>query len=316
MISENPTAASPGWLELSVVVHMEAVEPVSELFARYGFNEGVVIEEPFLQERDGDNVRVDTSRPVTIRTFLAAADTDPAKLDEIRRGLFFLNQIKPVGELLVVERAEEDWAHTWKEFYRPVRVGRRVVVRPPWRDYDEAEGDVVVVLDPGMAFGTGTHPTTRLAMSGLEDAIRPGDRVLDVGTGSGVLAIAAALLGASAVDAFDIEPVSVRAAIENVGRNELAVPVRVEQGSSVTDGPFPGTYETVVANIIARVLIELAGGIAGAVAEGGTLVLAGIIEGREQDVVDVYATNGFSVVARDQIEDWIGLILRKASDVA
>lgn len=307
------TSATNGWLELAVEVHMEAVEPVSELFGRYGFNEGVVIEEPYLQERDGDNVRVDTSRPVMIRTFLAAADTDPAKLEEIRRGLFHLNQIRPVGELIITERAEEDWAHTWKEFYQPVRVGRRVVVRPPWRDYEEAAGDVVVILDPGMAFGTGTHPTTRLAMTGLEAAMTPGDTVLDVGTGSGVLAIAAARLGAASVDANDIEPVAVRSARENVGRNDLAVAVQVEEGTAGADGPFPGIYSLVVANIIARVLIELVDGITASVANGGTLVLAGIIEGREADVVAVYGARGFVVTERDQIEDWVGMTLRRAA---
>ncbi len=307
------TSPTDDWLELAVEVHMEAVEPVSELFARYGFNEGVVIEEPYLQERDGDNVRVDTSRPVIIRTFLAAADADPAKLEEIRRGLFHLNQIRPVGELVITGRAEEDWAHTWKAFYQPVRVGRKVVVRPPWRDYEEAPGDVVVILDPGMAFGTGTHPTTRLAMMGLEAAITPGDTVLDVGTGSGVLAIAAAKLGAASVDANDIEPVAVRSARENVGRNDLTVAVRVEEGTAGADGPFPGTYSLVVANIIARVLIELVDGITTAVAPGGTLVLAGIIEGREADVIGAYAARGFTVTDRDQIEDWVGMTLRRAS---
>ena len=308
-MSTSPERTS--WLELAVEVHMEAVEPVSELFARYGFNEGVVIEEPYLQERDGDNVRVDTSRPATIRTFLAAADTDAAKLEDIRRGLFHLNQIQPVGELIVTERDEEDWANTWKAFYVPVRVGRRVVVRPPWRDYDATGDDVVVVLDPGMAFGTGTHPTTRLAMTGLESAIVPGDTVLDVGTGSGVLAIAAAKLGAAAVDANDIEPVAVRSARENIGRNDSPIAIRIEEGTAGPDGPFTGTYSLVVANIIARVLTELVDGITASVVEGGTLVLAGIIENREADVVQAYAERGFAVTNRDQIEDWVGMTLRR-----
>ena len=307
------TDASSGanWLELAVEVHREAVEPVSELFARYGFNEGVVIEEPYLQERDGDNLRVDTSKPVTIRTFLAAADTDPARLDEIRRGLFHLNQIQPVGELIVTERAEEDWANTWKDHYVPVRVGHRVVVRPPWREYDKRSDDVVIVLDPGMAFGTGTHPTTRLAMLGLEQAMQPDISVLDVGTGSGVLAIAAAKLGATRVDACDIEPVAVRSATDNIARNDLPITVRVSEGTAGTDGPYPGPYDVVVANIIARVLIELADGIVASVASGGTLVLAGIIEGREQEVRDAYMSRDLEITDRGQIEDWIGLTLRR-----
>lgn len=300
------------WLELSVVVHNEAVEPVSELFARYGFNEGVVIEEAYLQDRDGDNLRVDPTQPVTIRTFLSAADTGQDRLDDIRRGLFHLNQIQPVGELVVTERDEEDWANTWKAYYRPVRVGRRVVVRPPWQDYDESAADIVVVLDPGMAFGTGTHPTTRLAMTGLEDAIRPGVSVLDVGTGSGVLAIAAAKLGARRVDACDIEPVAVRSARDNVARNTLPIPVTVREGTAGQDGPFPETYDLVVANIIARVLVELVDAIVGSVREGGTLVLAGIIESREQEVRDAYEARGMIITARDQIEDWVGFTLRHA----
>ena len=307
------SSASPSgtWLELAVEVHREAVEPVSELFARYGFNEGVVIEEPYLQERDGDNLRVDTSKPVTIRTFLAASDTDPARLDEIRRGLFHLNQIQPVGELIVTERAEEDWANTWKDHYVPVRVGHRVVVRPPWRDYEKGSDDIVVVLDPGMAFGTGTHPTTRLAMLGLERAMQPDISVFDVGTGSGVLAIAAAKLGATRVDACDIEPVAVRSAIDNIARNDLPITVRVSEGTAGLDGPYPGPYDVVVANIIARVLIELADGIVASVAPGGTLVLAGIIEGREQEVRDAYTSRDLEITDRGQIEDWIGLTLRR-----
>lgn len=302
---------SGGWLELSVEVDPEAVEPVTELFAQYGFNEGVVIEEPYLQEPDGDNLRVDTSKPVTIRTFLPAADTDPQTLEDVRRGLFHLNQIRSVGELKVTERNEEDWANAWKAHYRPVRVGNRVVVRPPWQEYEETQNDVVVVLDPGMAFGTGTHPTTRLAMIGLERSLQRGNSVLDVGTGSGVLAIAAKLLGADRVDACDIEPVAVRSARENAERNGLGGKISIEEGSAGQEGPFPGVYDVVVANIIARVLAEIADDIVPSVATNGMLVLSGVIEGREADVVEAYEKRDFEVFWRDQIEDWVGMVLRR-----
>src|SRR5690606_28017563 len=129
--------------------------------------------------------------------------------------LWALGQLRAVGELTITERAEEDWANAWKEHYYTHRIGERITVRPPWRESEPEPGQLMIVLDPGMAFGTGLHPSTRLGVLALEKALRPGDRVLDVGTGSGILAIAAAKLSASHVDAVDIEPVAVRSTREN-----------------------------------------------------------------------------------------------------
>lgn len=299
------------WLELSVQVDHEAVEPVTELFARYGYNEGVVIEEPFTQEPDGDNLAVDLTRPVMVRTFVSAADVPETTVDEIRRGLWHLGQMRAVGELSIEPRREEDWANAWKEHYRPIRVGRKVVVRPPWKDYEPEGDDIVVELDPGMAFGTGTHPSTRLCLLGLEDEIEPGDRVFDVGTGSGILAIAAAKLGASQIDAVDIEPIAVRTTRENADRNGVGALIRVAEGSAGLDQPFAGSYDLVLANIIARVLIEIADGVAASVNEGGSLILAGIIQGREPAVREAYERLGLSFVRRAHIEDWVSLIYRR-----
>jgi ribosomal protein L11 methyltransferase len=308
-------AGAGDWLELAVEVDGEAVEPVTELFARYGYNEGVVIEEPFTQDRDGDNLAVDPSRPVTVRTFVAAVDVSEATLAAIRDALWHLGRIRSVGELTVTPRREEDWANAWKAHYRPVRVGRRVVVRPPWQDYERTQDEVVVELDPGMAFGTGTHPSTRLGMVGLEEelASRRGVPVFDVGTGSGVLAIAALLLGAERVDAVDIEPVAVRSTRENAERNGVADRLRVEVGTVGADGPFRGEYPLVLANIIARVLVELAPGVAAAVAPGGALVLSGVIESREPAVRRAYEAEGLVFDRRHQIEDWVGLVYRRPS---
>ncbi len=312
MTDAGTSARDPGlWLELSLECDHEAVEPVAELFARHGYQGGVVIEEPFTQEPDGDNLAVDPERPVTVRTFLAAADADPALVDEIRQALWHLGRLRHVGELSVAERREEDWANAWKEHYRVHRIGRRVVVRAPWHEHDAKPDEVVVELDPGMAFGTGLHPSTKLPVLALEDEVRPGARVLDVGTGSGILAIAAVLLGAERVDAVDIEPVAVRSARENAARNNVADRVAVELGSVGSDAPFSGTYDLVLANIIARVLIELAPGIGDAVAPGGTLVLSGVIEGREAEVRGVFDALGLVFARRDQIEDWVALVYRR-----
>jgi ribosomal protein L11 methyltransferase len=303
-------ATASRWLELAVTCDGEAVEPVSELFAAHGFNQGVAIEEAFTQDPDGDNFAVDPTRPVVVRTFLHAADVTPGTIDEIRRALWHLGRLRSIGDLVVTER-EEDWANAWKAQYSVHRVGRRVLVKAPWHDYQPAPDEIVVELDPGMAFGTGLHPSTQLAMMAIEDELEPGARVLDVGTGSGVLATAAALLGASAVHGVDIEPVAVRSARENAERNGVAEIVRIEQGSVGDGEPFLGAYDLVVANIIARILIELAPSLAKTVHPGGTLVLGGIIDVKEDTVRDAFDDVGLTLVRREESEDWVSLVYRK-----
>lgn len=316
MTNQPASTASDAWIELAVAVDAEAVEPVSELFSRFGFNEGVAVDQPFTQEADGDNLAVDLSRPFNVRTFVAASDIPPGAIEEIRTALWHLGRMRQVGELTVAERREDEWADAWKEHYRPQRVGRRVVVRPPWYEYEAMGDDVVVVLDPGMAFGTGLHPSTRLGVLGLEAEIRPGMRVIDVGCGSGVLTIPAALLGAASVDAVDIEPVAVRSTIENAERNGVADRIRVAEGSVGPGAPFAGEYDLVLANIIARVLTELADPLVSAIAPGGTIVLSGIIEGKEAGVREAFDALGLSLVRRERMEDWVSLVYRRSATLS
>ncbi len=305
------TTTAGGWLELAVECDTEAVEPVSELFARVGYNEGVVVEEPFTQDPDGDNMAIDPSRPVVVRTFLAAADTTEEAIDKIRKALWALGRLRHVGELSITERAEEDWANAWKAHYYTHRIGERVTVRPPWHESEPEPGQVMIVLDPGMAFGTGLHPSTKLCVFALEQELTPGDRVLDVGTGSGILAIAAAKLGAARIDAVDIEPVAVRSTRENAERNGVADLIRVEAGSVGPGEPFPGTYDLVLANIIARILIDLSADLETAVAPGGTLVLSGIINMREPAVRRAFDATGLLYDRQLQIDDWLVMIYRR-----
>jgi ribosomal protein L11 methyltransferase len=307
----DPSNASPAWIELAVECDREAVEPVSELFARHGYNQGVVVEEPFTQDQDGDNLAIDPTRPVTVRTFLAEADAAPETIDAIRQALWHLGRMRHVGELQTTRRREEDWANAWKAHFSVHRVGRRVTVRAPWHDYEPQPGEVVVALDPGMAFGTGLHPSTRLTLRALEAALRPGDTVLDVGAGSGILGIAAALLGAARVDGVDVEPVAIRAARDNAARNGVADRARFEVGSVGPDAPFAGEYDLVLANIIARILIELSSHLAAATRPGGALVLAGIIESREAEVAAAFDALGLTRASREQSEDWVCLVYRK-----
>ncbi len=313
-ISVNATTHTPDrvWYQLSVDVDNEAVEAVSELFGRYGFNNGVAIEEPYVQDQDGDNMGIDTEKPFTIHTYVPEEDFTPAILEDLRQALYFLGQLRGVSDVRVTNLQEQDWANAWKEHFQVHRIGERVVIRPPWREFEPQENDIEVVLDPGMAFGTGLHPSTRLSMLGTEDVVQEGDTVLDVGTGSGILAIAAAKLGATKVDTVDVETVAVKATAENAEANGVSDKIAVELGSVGEGEPFWGEqYDVVLANIISRILIVLSEAIVAHTKPGGKMVLAGIIETREQDVIDAYEAAGARLINRRFAEDWVSLVLTR-----
>lgn len=219
------------WLELSVEVDHEAVEAVSELLARYGYNGGVVVEPAWTPGDEGPEFTYDPARPSILRTYLPLNATTEETRQRIEQALWHLGQVRPIGPLQARTIAEEDWANAWKQFYHVLRVGERTVVVPSWLEHEPRPGDVVLHLDPGMAFGTGLHPTTQLCLRLLERYARPGLRALDLGTGSGILAIAAAKLGASPVLALDNDPVAVQVAAENIARNGVSQMVRALEGS-------------------------------------------------------------------------------------
>lgn len=313
-INSSTDAPERTWFQLSVDVDAEAVEAVSELFGRYGFNEGVAIEEPYIQDGDGDNLGIAFEKPFTIHTYVAEDDFRPEILEELRQALYFLGQLRGVSDVRVSSLKEEDWANAWKDHFQVHKIGDRVVIRPPWREYQPKDDEVVIVLDPGMAFGTGLHPSTKLSMLGTEEVVKPGDTVLDVGTGSGILAIAAVKIGASKAHTVDVENVAVAATTENAERNGVSGRIAVERGSVGLGEPFHGEqYDVVLANIIARVLIELSEAIVGHTRPGGAIVLAGIIESREQDVIDAFAAQGAEVTNRRFLEDWVSLVLRRGA---
>ena len=310
----NAATTSPEkvWIELAVEVDAEAVEPVSELLGRYGFNQGVAIDEPYIQDGDGDNVEIALDRPFVIRTYVADSDFKPEIIEQVKEGLWFLGRIRSVGELKITNLKEEDWANAWKEHFQVHRIGERVVIRPSWREYTPQGDEVVIDLDPGMAFGTGLHPSTRLSMLGVEQVTTEGATVLDVGTGSGILAIAALKLGASIADTVDVETVAVRATKENAEINGVADRLRIEHGSVGEGEPFEGeVYDVVLANIIARILIELSAALVRHTKPGGSLVLAGIISSREDDVIAAFSAQGATVVTRRQTDDWVSLVLTR-----
>lgn len=320
------------WLELSVAVDQEAVESVSELLARYGYNGGVVVEPAWTPGDEGPEFSYDPSRPVTLRTYLPLDAQTEETRQRVEQALWHFGQMRPVGQLQVRTLEEEDWANAWKQHYRVQRVGERTVIVPSWLEHAAQAGDVVLNLDPGMAFGTGLHPTTQLCLRLLERYVYPGVNTLDLGTGSGILAIAAAKLGAAPVLALDNDPVAVAVAQENVARNGVESIVTAALGSlgagqqmghwlsgdfgSTEVEPAPATeqplFPLIVANLIAKVLIILAADLAAALAPGGSLISSGIIIDREDEVALALAAVGLEQVERHREGEWIALVHRKA----
>ena len=183
------------WLELTVQTHPEAIESVSELLSQYTTG-GVAIEEPIELYDEGQEYRVQTGKPVLVHAYVPIDGKEEAARQKIAEGLWHFSSLGShfVGELTTRTVNEEDWANAWKDYFHVTHIGQRLVIRPSWREYTPKDDEVVLTLDPGMAFGTGLHPTTRMCLEQVEQRVRTGMRVLDVGTGSGILAIAAAKL--------------------------------------------------------------------------------------------------------------------------
>lgn len=208
----------------------------------------------------------------------------------------------------VINVADEDWSENWKKYYKPFRIGSHLVVKPTWESYATAADDVVVELDPGMAFGTGTHETTSMCMELLEKYLKSGMRMMDVGTGSGILAIAAAKLGAKNILAVDIDPGAVKVARQNVTHNNVEQQVRVVEGDLVKSEAMP--CELAVANIVADAIRMLCGPLTKHLLPDGLLICSGIIREREQDVLDAVTAAGYAMVERLSKGEWVALCLR------
>src|SRR5438309_5490603 len=211
------------WLELTVRAHPEAVESVSELMSRYTPG-GVAIEEPFELIDEGQEYRVLPGEPVQVHAYLPLDGKEEEARQRVAEGLWHLASLGAhfVGDLQARVVNEEDWANAWKDYFHVTHIGKRLVIRPSWRDYTPRDDEVVIELDPGMAFGTGLHPTTRMCLEQVEQRVRPGMRVLDAGTGSGILALAAAKLGAAGVYCIDNSSVAVESATANAAANALS----------------------------------------------------------------------------------------------
>ena len=309
------------WLEVTVNTHSESVEVVSSILIELG-SKGVSIEDPqdyyqltdeqleWLKVQQKDLYETDT---VIVKGYFQPSqwskDSDVLlheKLEEIKvYGL----QTGPLS-IQVKEVGEEDWANAWKQYYFPVRVTRFLTVVPSWVDYEKEQDDELLIeLDPGLAFGTGTHPTTQLSLTALEQTIRGNESVLDVGTGSGVLSIASKLLGASKVTAFDIDEMATRVAKENIALNPTIGEIEVFENNLLVG--VDQKSDLIVANILAEILLQMPEDAHRNLNDDGRLILSGIIESKADEVKEAYEKVGFTLVERMTMREWNCFIMKK-----
>jgi ribosomal protein L11 methyltransferase len=291
------------WLALSVEADVEAVEAVSEIFGRLGRGSAVEPLELVADGADEQALRPDPGAGYRVTAWIPDDAQAPEALDRTRRALWHLRafDLRPMSELSVTTTDDTAWATAWRDGYEPIRSGRLTIV-PSWLEVPKGS-DLVIRLDPGMAFGTGLHPTTRACLELLQTNEPMPTAVLDVGTGSGILALAALRLGASRAIGYDIDRLAVEASTANAQANDLGDRFRAQ------DGTLPDSaaelFSLVVANLVAAVLVEMAPRLAAHTAPGGTLIASGIIESRSDEVEAALTAAGYEVVDWITEGDWV-----------
>jgi ribosomal protein L11 methyltransferase len=296
------------WLEISVRVPTELADNIAEILSRYTPN-GIAYDYGPMEADDADWERPRRPPPVlTVRAYLPMVGDWETARQRIEEGFWHLRQILPFPPPQFRELDETSWEEAWKAHYDVLRVGP-FVIKPSWRTARLEPGDVLIELDPGMAFGTGTHPTTRMCLQTLAEWLRPGDRILDLGTGSGILAIAAARRGAGRVWALDIDPVAVQVARENRTRNGVVNRVEVLQGSLAEARALGEQFDGIVVNIVAPVIGRFCGeGIADLLRPGGWIVVSGFFHGEQEEMVrQALEAAGLAVTRRWAEESWVAL---------
>ena len=309
------------WTEISILTTNEAVEAVSNILHEAGAS-GVVIEDSgeLTRERIDQFGEIYALNPsdfpkngVVVKAYLSATSFLAETVEEIKAAITnLINFDINIGEnlLSISEVNEEDWATAWKKYYHPVKISERFTIVPTWEDYTPVSTDELIIeLDPGMAFGTGTHPTTVMCLQALEKVVKQGDSVVDVGTGSGVLSVGAALLGASQVHALDLDLVAVNAAKENVELNKVDHVVEVFHGNLLDTVKEPA--DVVVANILAEIIMTFTDDAFSIVKPGGYFVTSGIIGAKKEDVKNALIASGFEIEEVLMMEDWVAIIAKR-----
>lgn len=301
------------WLEVSVITDGEGAEAVAEKLRPFAYNEGVVLE----QLGDMTSPALDAlETAVTVKIYIPEDQDSPQLRRRIEEVIHFLGLLYPIPPPTYRQLEEEDWANAWKAHYQPFRVGIRIWIQPSWVEVDADPAlsqlqpdDVILVLDPGMAFGTGLHPTTQMCLRALETLVTGGETVLDVGTGSGILGVAAAKLGAAAIFGFDVDDLAVKTAVDNAQKNDVTN-FKIEK---TTLPAITGrTWDLVLVNILAPVIINFfkQDRLMDFVKVEGRLVLSGIIDEQAAAVETAVTAARGTVVQKMVVGDWVTLIVR------
>lgn len=310
------------WFELRIHTTNEAIEPISNILHEAGAS-GVVIEDPFelTKEREDQFGEIYQLNPddypeegVIVKAYFPQnsflGETVEAIKDSINH-LILYNIDIGMNKVTISEVDEEEWSTSWKKFYHPVKISEKFTIVPTWEDYEPFSSDELIIeLDPGMAFGTGTHPTTVMSIQALERSVKHGDNVIDVGTGSGVLSIAAAMLGAREIKAFDLDEVAVRSAKQNIKINKVNDVVSVTQ-NNLLDGVDDHCADVVVANILAEIILRLTEDAARVIKPGGTFIASGIIQPKKELVREAIVEAGFDITETLVMEDWVAIIAKR-----
>ena len=308
------------WLEVSLLVDGELAEAVADVLARFAPN-GVVTESTGVKYVDEENIGV-TVGPISVRAYVEVNDQLEETRQKLEEALFYLGMIQPLPAPTYKNIADQNWMEAWKEHYKPIPIGKRLMIVPAWMDSPEPSR-IPIKIDPGMAFGTGTHPTTQLCLELIEKAILENRnsnneyRVIDVGCGSGILSIAALKLGATSALGVDIDIESVRNSRENADKNDIGAEFIIGQGSvaEVKAGQFAFAFASaplVVANILAPVIVRLFdAGLSDLAETGGAVILSGILSEQAQKVIEAAQAKGLVLTERRQMGDWVALICRK-----
>ncbi|MER1955001.1 MAG: 50S ribosomal protein L11 methyltransferase [Desemzia incerta] len=312
------------WTEVSVHTSNEAIEAVSNIFIEAGSG-GVAIEnvQDFLSTPDDGfgEIRILENQDYVSEGSLVKAYFPETKnlmelIPEIKQRILALESyglsIGP-NTFSIEDVQEENWASAWKKYYHPQQITRYLTVAPQWEEYEpKMDGEIVIRLDPGLAFGTGTHATTRLSLQGLETYIRGGETILDVGTGSGVLSIASSALGAGEIHAFDLDEVAVRSAKENVKMNAYAQNVSVSANDLLKGIEIPA--DIVVANILAEIIVPLISDAWRLLKPNGIFITSGIIEAKKELILSELETQGFTILQVLQMKDWFAIVAQKVEE--
>ncbi len=291
------------WLELSVVTPGEFTEPIVHLFARHGEGRVAVEQQGGFNPDEGES-GPPPDAPVTVRGYLPIDATTDSRKANIDVGLRLVAHLGDISR--AVERVIDDSEWLNQEF-EPIRIGRRLVIAPPGRHTDTRPDDIVIPLAPGMAFGTGHHPTTRMCLEWLEEIIMPGSKLLDVGTGSGILAIAALKSGAQRAVCLDIDQHAVDAAVGNLRRAGVADAASVYVGALPHPKAPAGMWDVVTANISAAVLCELSADLLACLGNDGVLIASGLLAERRDEVANAFTRASGVITEERAVEDWLAL---------